>query len=84
LILTIIMTSIGTLWIMFLPSNSMIFFNPGSVNCAEEFAALPYLTMLLGIVAYKLLGRKVNSSTLTYIYLISVFTAAMATNYYAV
>lgn len=83
-VVTIVMTALGTVWIILLQSNSMIFFNPGSVNCAEEFAALPYLVLLLSLVAYKLLGRKVSGVSLTYLYLAAVFTAAMAVNHYAI
>jgi len=59
---------LGTIWICILPSNMTLFYNPGDVNCSMEFTAMPYLTMLIGVGFYLLSKRKVNVTTLAYIY----------------
>ena len=80
---TVLMVSLGIVWNTLLPSISLIFFNPGSVNCAEEFASLPYLVILVTILAHRLIGRKVGSDTLAFLYTVSIFCSYMAVNHYA-
>jgi hypothetical protein len=82
-VVTVLMVSLGIVWNTLLPSVSFIFFNPGSVNCAEEFASLPYLAILIGILAYMVAGRKLSSNVLTFLYATSIFCAYMAVSHYA-
>jgi hypothetical protein len=77
----ILMVSIGVAWNTLISSSIWLFYNPGSVNCSEEFAALPYLVMILSILILKLLRRNVNGETLTYLYLVSIFSSYMAVGY---
>ncbi|MEM3605097.1 MAG: DUF6785 family protein [Candidatus Bathyarchaeia archaeon] len=80
-IATILMVSIGVLWNTLLSSRIWIFYNPGSVNCSEEFTPLPYLVILLGIIPFKLLKGKVDVKTLTCLYIASIFSSYMAVGY---
>jgi len=80
-IATILMVSIGVLWNTLLSSRIWIFYNPGSVNCAEEFASLPYLVILLYVIPFKLLKGKLDGRTLTGLYAASIFSSYMAIGY---
>ena len=77
----VLMVSIGVAWNTLISSSIWLFYNPGAVNCSEEFAALPYLVMILSIPIFKLMSRKVSGETLTYLYAISVFSSYMAVGY---
>lgn len=68
----IIVTALGTIWTCILPSNMTLFYNPGDVNCSQEFSAMPYLTMLISAGFFLLSKRKINVTTLTYIYAASI------------
>lgn len=77
----ILMVTLGVAWNTLIPSSIWLFYNPGSVNCSEEFSALPYLVILLSIPIYKLLSRKLNGETLTYLYVVSMFCSYTAVGY---
>jgi len=77
----ILMVSIGVAWNTLISSSIWLFYNPGAVNCSEEFSALPYLVMIVSIPIFKLMSRKVSGETLTYLYAISVFSSYMAVGY---
>ncbi len=77
----VLMVGIGVAWNTLISSSIWLFYNPGAVNCSEEFSALPYLVMLLSIPIFKLIGRKAKGETLTYLYLVSVFSSYMAVGY---
>ncbi len=62
---TVLMVFLGVLWNTLLSSRIWIFYNPGSVNCSEEFTPLPYLVILLGVITLKFLKGKVDFRTLT-------------------
>ncbi|MBS7611647.1 hypothetical protein KEJ27_05510 [Candidatus Bathyarchaeota archaeon] len=80
-IATILMVSLGVLWNTLLSSRIWIFYNPGSVNCSEEFTVLPYLVILLDILPLKLLRGKVDVRTLTGLYVASILCSYMAVGY---
>jgi len=80
-VVLVLSISIGVAWNTLIPSSIWVFYNPGSVDCAEEFAVLPFIMILLSIPIYKLANRKIGGETLTYLYVIAIFGSYTSLGY---
>jgi hypothetical protein len=70
IVLSIFLSSFGIAWLQFLPTNLYSFYNFGSILCAMDLTAAPFIVLLFTALFSKLMGRRTNMTFLTYLYVI--------------